>query len=151
MPLSHTGIDYDSYSFNCVCGLPENHPLLEYERLTPRELDNEPFVSLGSDHMTCQQTRQAFADAGAKWRVRVEAQLFSPAARLTQQGCGISMLDPITAAEFSDRGVVSRPFSPNIEFTIGILYPAEHPRSLLTEEFSALIKKRLEEFRLTTG
>jgi DNA-binding transcriptional LysR family regulator len=143
LPLIHTGIDCDPYTFKCVCGLPEDHPLLIHEVLTPKDLDGEPFVSLGSEHMTHQQTHQAFADAGAKWRVRVEAQLFWPAARLTQQGCGISILDPFTAADFSNRGLAFRPFLPNIDFKIGILFPAEHPRSLLTEEFSKLIRKRL--------
>jgi len=150
LPLIHTGIDFDPYTFSCVCGLPENHPLLKHKLLTPKELDDEPFISLGSDHMTYRQIRQTFADAGAKWRVRVEVQLFAPAAKLIQQGCGISILDPITAAEYSGRGVVTRPFSPNIDFKIGILHPAEHPRSLLTEEFSKLLKKRLKDFRLDT-
>ena len=145
LPLTYTGIDSDSYAFDCVCGLPKEHPLLEYDVLTPRELDNEPFISLGSDHMTHRQTRQAFADAGARWRVVVESQLFWPAARLTQKGCGISMLDPFTAAEYVHLGLATRPFSPAIEFKIGVLYPAEHPRSLLTEEFSKLIRKRLHD------
>ncbi len=55
------------------------------------------------------------------------------------------MLDPFTAAEYAHLGLATRPFSPAIEFKIGVLYPAEHPRSLLTEEFSKLIRKRLND------
>ncbi len=128
-----------------ISSAPGEYPLPEYDVLTPRELDNEPFISLGSDHMTYQQTRQAFAEAGARWRVVIETQLFWTAARLTQKGCGISILDPFTAAEYARLGLAIRPFSPTIEFKIGVLYPVEHPRSLLTEEFSKLIRKRLHD------
>jgi DNA-binding transcriptional LysR family regulator len=151
LPLIHTGIDCDSYAFKCVCCLPKDHPLLKHETLTPKDLDGEPFVSLSSEHMTYQQILQAFSEVGAEWRVRVEAQLFWPAARLTQKGCGISILDPFTAAEYSHSGLAFRPFLPGIDFKIGILYPAEHPRSLLTQEFSRLVRKRLHDITDTTS
>ncbi len=56
------------------------------------------------------------------------------------------MLDPFTASEYAHLGLATRAFSPDIEFKIGVLYPAEHPRSLLTEEFSKLVRKRFNDF-----
>jgi len=145
LPLVHTGIDLETYNFKCVCCLPDKHPLLKHDILTAKELDGEPFVALGREHMTHQQTLQAFAKAGAKWNIRIEAQMFWPAARLTHKGCGISMLDPFTASELSNLGLATRPFQPDINFQIGMLYPAEHPRSLLTKEFSKLVRKRFND------
>lgn len=151
LPLIHSGIECEEFNFKCVCALPEGHSLLKHETLTPKELDNEPFISLNSDHMTYQQTRQAFADAGARWKVRVETQLFLSAARLTQKGTGVAILDPNTMKYDSHHlGLKTRPFLPDIDFKIGILYPAEHPRSLLAEEFLKLLRKRLLDFAADT-
>ena len=146
MPLIHSGIECDFYTFKCICCLPEGHPLLKHKILTPQELDNEPFVSLGRDHMTYQQINQAFAKAGTNWKVRVESQLFWPAARLSQKGCGITILDPISVAGIDHLGLKTRPFLPEIDFKIGVLYSSEHPLSLLAEKFSKLLRKRLLKF-----
>ena len=146
MPLIHSGIECDSYTFKCICCLPEGHPLLKHKILTPQELDNEPFISLSRDHMTFQQIKQAFAEAGANWKVRAESQLFWPAARLSQKGCGITILDPISIAGVTHFGLKTRPFLPEIDFKIGVLCSSEHPLSLLADEFSKLLRKRLLEF-----
>jgi len=146
MPLIHSGIECDLYTFKCICCLPEGHPLLKHKILTPQKLDNEPFVSLGRDHMTFQQINQAFAKARANWKVRVESQLFWPAARLSQKGCGITILDPVSIAGIEHLGLKTRPFLPEINFKIGVLYSSEHPLSLLAEEFSKLLRKRLLKF-----
>ncbi len=145
LPLIHSGIESEEFNFKCVCVLPEGHSLLKHETLTPKELDNEPFISLNADHMTHHQTRQAFADAGARWKVRVETQLFLSAARLTQKGTGVAILDPFTL-KYDSHGLKTRPFLPDIYFKIGILYPSGHPRSLLAEEFLKLLRERLLDF-----
>jgi|TARA_B100000929_G_scaffold107206_1_gene84838 DNA-binding transcriptional LysR family regulator len=143
MPLIHSGIDCDSHTFKCICCLPEGHPLLKHKILTPKVLDNEPFVSLGMDHMTYHQINRAFVEADVNWKVRIKSQLFLPAARLSRKGCGISILDPISIAAIEHLGLKTRPFLPDIIFKIGVLYSSEHPLSSLAEEFSKLLKKRL--------
>ncbi len=150
LPLIHSGIECEQFNYKCVCALPEGHSLLEHETLTPMELDNESFISLNSDHMTYQQTSQAFASAGARWKVRVETQLFHSAARLAEKCHGVAILDPFTVADSHYLGLKTRPFLPDIELKIGILYPAEHPRSLLAEEFLKLLRKRLLDFAPNT-
>jgi DNA-binding transcriptional LysR family regulator len=150
LPLIHSGIESEQFNFKCVCALPEGHSLLKHETLTPRELDNESFISLNSDHMTHQQTQQAFANAGARWKVRVETQLFHSAARLAKKCHGVAILDPFTMMDSHYLGLKTRPFLPNIEYKIGILYSAEHPRSLLAGEFLKLLRKRLLNFAPNT-
>jgi DNA-binding transcriptional LysR family regulator len=146
MPLIHSGIECDLYTFKCVCCLPVGHPLLKHTIITPQELDNEPFISLSRDHMTFQQIKQAFAEAGANWKVRAESQLFLPAARLSHKGCGVTILDPISIVGIDGFSLETRPFLPEINFKIGVLHSSEHPLSILTEEFSKLLRKRLVEF-----
>ena len=150
LPLIHSGIECEQFNYKCVCALPEGHSLLKHETLTPRELDNESFITLNNDHMTYQQTCQAFENTGARWKIRVETQLFHSAARLAKKCHGAVILDPFTVEDSHHLGLKTRPFLPDIDFKIGILYPAEHPRSLLAQEFIKLLRKRLLDFAPNT-
>ncbi len=140
LPIDHTGIESELLSFDCVCVLPENHSLAVKAIITPKDLDGLPFISLARDHMTFFRIKNAFSKAGAKRNIRVETQLFAPACSLVARGAGVSIIDPITAADYHNRGVVIRPFRPCIPFEIGILWPALQPRSALVEAFITLLK-----------
>ena len=59
LPLIHSGIESEEFNFKCVCVLPEGHSLLKHETLTPKELDNEPFISLNADRQPVHPCRQA--------------------------------------------------------------------------------------------
>lgn len=145
LPLDYTGIEHEPISFACRCGMAEGHRLAEKAVITPQDLDGEPLITLSRDHQTFHRLRRVFSDAGAQRNIRVETQIFAQAATLASRGVGVAMLDPFTAADYANRGVVTQPFSPRIDFEIGILYPADHPQSWLTREFVEVLRQRLAE------
>ncbi len=147
LPIDHPAIDVEPLSVDCVCALPDQHPLARLDVLTPADIAAYPFISLNPDHMTHVRLSRAFEAEDIPWKPHVECQLFATASSLVAQGVGISIIDPFTAADFEDRGIVVRPFSPAIPFEIGILYPALRPHSLLTDEFSKMLKSALKPFR----
>jgi hypothetical protein len=57
----------------------------------------------------------------------------------------VSLVEPITAAEFLGRGLVARPFEPPIPFEFAVLYPSYRPRARLAEDFVARVKTLLAE------
>ena len=146
LPVDDPAIEVEPFSMDCVCVLPEGHPLTAHKCITPALVDGIPFVSLSRDHMTHFRLKQAFEAAKVAWRPRFECQLFAPACSLVAAGAGISVIDPVTAADYEGRGVVTRPFRPRIPFDIGIIYPAMRPRSRLAYAFSALLKDCLASY-----
>ena len=145
IPAEDPAIEVEKLSIDCVCVMPEGHPLAARRVITPADLDGVPMVSLNRDHMTSFRIEDAFQAAGVRRQVRIETRLFLPLCVLVREGAGVGICDPLTVHDFRGKGVVVRPFEPAIPFSIGILYPAQRPRSRLTDEFSKLLRKRITE------
>jgi len=143
LPADDPGIDCDPFSVNCVCALPEAHPLTAKTVISPTDLEGERLIAPNQDHSVHYQMKAAFEGEGRVWNPHVECHLFAPACRMVAEGAGIAIVDPFTAADFADQGVSFRPFVPHIPYDIGLIYPALRPRSRLTVSFADDIKTAL--------
>ena len=92
--------------------------------------------------------KAAFDASGAVLDHRVEVRQFATACLLAEQEVGIAIVSSIDAAEYVGRGLVTRPFEPQLPFRLDILYPKYHPRSLLMQEFIAQFRESLTPFIL---
>jgi len=136
LPVDDPAIEAKPLSMDCVCALPEGHPLAAHEVITPALIARTPVIALGRDHMTHFRLFQAFEEAGVAWQPKIECQLFAPACNLVAEGLGVAVIDPVTAADHRSHGIVTRPFEPRIPFDVAILYPANQPRSQLVQSFA---------------
>lgn len=145
MPVDHPAIEVEPLDpSEAVCVLPPGHPLALKTVIRPHDLEGMPFVSLGTEHRVRFEIDQAFEAAGVKRAIQVVAQLSAVVCELVACGRGAGVVDPFTAADFAERGVIVRPFRPAIFFNTALLYPAHRPRSRLTEDFAALLKDGLQ-------
>lgn len=140
LPADNAAVDVEPFRMRCVCVLPKGHPLTAKKRITPKDLSGVPFVTMKPDHMTYFRVARAFEDAHAKLNVCAEVHQFTPACTMVASGIGVSIIDPIIASTYANRGLECRPFDPPIPFDLGIIYPANRPRSLLAEAFSDVLK-----------
>ena len=140
LPADDAAIDVDPFSMRCVCVMPKGHPLTAKKRITPVDLSGVPVVTLNRDHMTYFRVTRAFEQARAKMNVCAEMHLFAPACAMVASGIGVSIIEPITASTYANRGLVCRPFDPPIPFDLGIMYPSNRPRSLLAQAFAEVLK-----------
>jgi DNA-binding transcriptional LysR family regulator len=144
MPVDHPAIEVEPLDpSEAACVLPAGHPLEAKTVIVPRDLEDLPFVSLGTEHRVRFEIDQAFEEAGVKRSIGVVAQLSAVVCQLVECGRGVGIVDPFTAADFAERGVVVRPFRPAIFFNTALLYPAHRPRSRLTRDFAALLRASL--------
>lgn len=146
LPADDAAIDVDPVSLRCVCAMPKGHPLTAKKRITPKDLSGMPVLTLNRDHMTYFRISRAFEQAHVRLNVRAEVHLFAPACAMVAQGLGVSIIDPITASTYANRGIETRPFDPPIPFDLGILYPANRPRSLLAQELGAVLKHAMSPY-----
>jgi len=146
LPVNQRGIQTEPLTFDCVCVLPATHPLARERVITPRHLDGEPFIALFNEHITHFRIANAFAAANAHWKVIAETRFFASCCAFVAYGAGVTIVDPITAAEFAPRGLVARRFAPAIPYEIGLLYPTERLRSGLVDDLAAMLKARIAPF-----
>jgi DNA-binding transcriptional LysR family regulator len=139
----HPAVSIEPFRGRCVCVLPPDHPLIAHEVITPKLLNGVPFIGLFSQHLTSRRLATVFSAANAKWNVVLETQYFSSACSLVKHGLGVSLIDPVTASDYADRGIVFRPFKPGIFNGICIVSPTDRQRSRLAEEFVRTLKAGL--------
>jgi DNA-binding transcriptional LysR family regulator len=132
----------ERFSYRCDCILPVDHPLAKLDVITPTELDQVPFISLFRDHTRYGQLATAFSSYNAKWNVVAEVQYFATVCELVAAGCGVGLVDPIISSPFTGE-VVRRRFEPAILYEIGLLHPDISTRSVISEEFLALLRTHL--------
>lgn len=124
------------YKAPMVAILPKGHPLLERSELTPQDFENEKFVSLGANYLTRQRIDAVFLASNVNRIMQVETQLSMAVGNLVAAGAGISLIDPVTAFNLRDRGLVeTRPFLPEVNYSYCVLLPSHRPLSRLGETF----------------
>ncbi len=126
-----------------VAVVPGGHRLAKKRRLAPADFEGEAFISLGPELNVRGQIDALFARAGVSRRLAIDTQLSAAVCTLVAEGGGVSLVEPVTAAEHLDRGIVARPFEAAPRFQYSLLYPLHRSRSRLTEGFVAEVRRAL--------
>ncbi|MEH6650869.1 MAG: LysR family transcriptional regulator [Motiliproteus sp.] len=128
-----------------LCILPPNHRLKDKAVIVPEDLEGEMFVSLGTEQSVRYKVDEAFEQAGVKRQLLLDTQVSHVACAYVLAGSGVSLVDPATAINYAQRGLVVKPFKPKIEFNYNIIYPATRSKSRLAIDFSELLSERLKQ------
>ncbi len=139
-------IDAEQRRLRCVCVLPENHPLVGNDVIHPIDLSGLPIITSPRDHLRTQRLQKLFSDYGAVLSIKLETPLFSSMCACVAAGIGCSIVDPITAHEYSGRGLIARRFEPGFFNDFAILFPATKSRSMIAHAFSALVTEFLNDY-----
>lgn len=145
-PVEYAGVRTERISVECVCVLPVGHPLENKTVITPKDLDGEPFISLFNEHSTYFQLANAFASAGAQWKIIAETQYFATCCAFVQMGSGVTVTDPDTAYSQFGQNLVIRKFEPTIKYDLDMLIPLDRPQSGILEAFVELLHAEVKNF-----
>ena len=133
-----------------ACVLPPGHRLAEKQHIEPADLEGERFISLALEDRTRHRIDRVFEDAGVDRDMIIETQYAMTICALVLQGLGCSILNPITAADYVDRGLVVRPFKPGVLFDYMLFTPKLRPMSQVAQAFIAVLEEHRTAF-LATG
>ena len=151
-PEPRSTIEFQEFHLKCVCAIHHQHPLAGKGWVTPDDLDGLPQATLSRDHPILIQTKQAFAEAGARFNQRFELQISQPALSLVEQGLCFSICDLISAESYrsyrrTDPKIAFVPFYPETLISTSILTPSQRPQSLLAEAFEAHLTNAMRELQ----
>ncbi|RVC63022.1 LysR family transcriptional regulator [Mesorhizobium sp. M00.F.Ca.ET.038.03.1.1] len=120
---------------NAVCILPPGHRLADKDIIEPQDLADEDFVSLSANDTTRLRIDQAFQQAGVDRVIRLEAQLATVVCGFVLDGFGVSIVNPFTAFEYRERGLLLKAFRPEIPVRFQLVRPAQQTQSTLADGF----------------
>lgn len=122
-------------TLNEVCVLPAGHPLAGRSVLTPADFDRRAFISLSATDGYRQQLDRLFTHAGVERDMIVETHSAASVCAMVRAGVGISIVNPLTALDYADSGVVLKTFSHQVPFTVSLIRPLHRPPSALLSHF----------------
>ncbi|MBE7638196.1 LysR family transcriptional regulator [Sneathiella sp. P13V-1] len=142
----HTAIQHETVNIRTECVLSPLHPLAAQKVIRPEDLHNMPMIIQDQENRFHHRLKRTFEAAGAELNARVEVRQFATACLLAMNDVGAAVVSSIDAAEYAGRGLIVRQFKPELPFTLDLLYPKYHPRSLLLQDFISHFKERLSPF-----
>ncbi|MFK7754814.1 MAG: LysR family transcriptional regulator [Sedimentitalea sp.] len=148
LPILHDSLDTEILHFETVCALPVGHDALAHPVVTPQLLDEVPFVVMGPDHMTHRRTREAFQEAGARWRTRVHTHLFPNMLTFVKLGMGVSLIDPFILMFDDDARYETRPFQPPVVLDVAIITARNRPLSSVGRDFLEIVRASLRSYAI---
>ena len=113
-----------------VAVLPANHRLCHKAVLHPADFAHERFVSLADGDPYRQAIDAMFAKAGIERVCLLDTASAAAVCAMVQQGLGVAIVNPLTAAACASAQLVVRPLSVAIPFRVSVLLPevaAAHP------------------------
>ena len=128
-------------TLNEVCVLPAGHPLAQREVLTPQDFQGENYISLSRSDSYRQLLDALFTEHQVKRRMVVETHSAASVCAMVRAGVGVSVVNPLTALDYASSGVVVRPFSIAVPFTVSLIRPLHRPASALVDAFSAHLQQ----------
>lgn len=144
-PVDYPGIRViSSYSSQCVCVFPKGHHFASKDRIVPRDLKEEALVALPQNSMAGEALGRALTRAGISIVPKIETLTSFAACAMVVEGTGVAVVDPFTAASFTNHDIAIRPFSPGIAFNFQLVQPRDKMSSQATQSLIAYLAETIE-------
>lgn len=127
-------------TLKAVCILPAGHRLAGKAEITPRDLEDEPFVSLGPQDQSRVLIDTLFDDHEVARRISIETGQSDAACTFVAEGIGCSIVDPISAWSNAGPNIIVRPLRPTVEFKIWLIRSKTAPSFRLLDSFIRFLK-----------
>lgn len=133
-------------SLPLVCICREDHPLSQAGSVTPRDLRAHEVILLNNFDRQSLNLDRLFREVSDRRNERFTTFSTHVACELARNGCGVSIVDMLSAMDHLGAGLVARPLTTDMRFDLSLMQPGNWPSSRLTD---ALADSLLAEARVT--
>ncbi|MDF1608683.1 LysR substrate-binding domain-containing protein [Hoeflea sp. YIM 152468] len=130
-------------TLKAVCILPAGHRLAGKTQITPQDLEDEPFISLGPQDQSRVLIDTLFDDHGVARRISIETGQSDAACTFVAEGVGCSIVDPISAWTNAGPDILVRPIQPTVEFKIWLIRSRTAPSFKLLDSFIEFLTEEM--------
>ena len=128
-------------SARMLCAVPTGHRLSSLDVVSPRDIAGERFVAQARSVESRLQMDALFAAHGVELEPQMETQLGHAICSFVEAGAGVALVDAVSAWGFSSKGVIFKPFTPELTIDFAVLTPSQRPPPLLLTSFIAHIRE----------
>jgi DNA-binding transcriptional LysR family regulator len=96
-----------------------------------------PFIALAPEDTTRDEAAAHFDRVGSRPRVVLETPYSTTICAMVAAGIGVGLVNPLTAEPYLGKGLVLRPFEPEVHFRTLLILPPNRPPSRILQDFMA--------------
>ena len=111
----------DLIDTEAICLLPKNHELSSVKSVQLEQLAGQHLVVPNQPNIAADQLLRLISSHGVRIAGKTEANIASICS-LVGNGVGVSVMNPITARDLAHPDMVTKPFSPPIHYSFGMVY-----------------------------
>ncbi len=141
-----SGVEHRTFQSNAgVCALPATHPLTRKDKILAEDLDRVPFVALSPEDRARLRLTAALDAVGSRPQIIVETPNSATVCAMVLEGVGVGIVNPGAVDGFVERGLVFRPFEPEVQFRSYLLFRPDSQRAKNVKAFTeALLEERIQ-------
>ena len=143
--VSLEGLDPTTFAkFPGVVVMKKGHPLARHKQIRPEQLAELPFLALNPEDASRRRLEAKLAEHGVTLSVSVHTPYAASVCELALYGLGVGIVNPITALDYADRGLVVRKLSVDVTFSCLLAIPAGRVLSGTAKKFLSLMRGQLQ-------
>jgi DNA-binding transcriptional LysR family regulator len=131
--------------FPGVAVMKKGHPLSRHRQIRPEQLAEVPFLALNPEDASRRRLEATLAEHGVSLSVAVHTPYAVSVCEMALRGLGVGIINPITAVDYAQRGLVVRRLSFDVTFSCYLAIPAGKVLSGTAKRFLSLMRKQLQE------
>lgn len=133
-----SGVDHRVFSsFAAVLAIPPGHPLADRQVVEPADLHGVPFIALAPEDRARHRITEILDAAGVRPEIVVETPSAGTICALALEGVGVGLVNPAATDGFAERGLIFRPFKPDVQFKSHLLFRPDAQKAQLVKGFVA--------------
>jgi DNA-binding transcriptional LysR family regulator len=142
--LSFEGIEHSSFArFAGVVVMPPGHALARFKKITPAQLGQVPFLALNPEDASRRRLDAAMAQHAVQLHVAAHTPYAVSVCEMALRGLGVGLVNPVTALDYAERGLVVRKLSVDINFACELVLPPGRMLSTNAQKLLQVMRKQL--------
>ena len=144
--LTLEGIEHSTFaSFPGVIVMQADHALARFKTIKPEQLAEASFLALNPEDASRRRLEATMAEHGVTLRIAVQTPYAASVCELAMRGLGVGLVNPITALDYAERGLVVRKFASDVSFACLLALPAGKVLSTTARAFLSLMRLQLRD------
>ena len=144
--LTLEGIEHSTFaSFPGVIVMQADHALARFKTIKPEQLAEVSFLALNPEDASRRRLEATMAEHGVTLRIAIQTPYAASVCELAMRGLGVGLVNPITALDYAERGLVVRKFASDVSFACLLALPAGKVLSTTARAFLSLMRLQLRD------
>jgi DNA-binding transcriptional LysR family regulator len=120
------------------------HGLARYKKITRSQLTQTAFLALNPEDAFRKRLELALEAQALKLRIAAQTPFSISICEMALRGLGVGLVNPITALDYVERGLVMRPFELKVEFFSMLVMPNGRLPSGTARTFLSAMRHQLQ-------